>query len=259
MAKNKLGILGTKLGMTQVFSEEGYRIPVTAVKAGPVVVLGKRTVDKHGYSAIQIGFEDKAPRLVNRPETGVFAKLKVAPKRFVREIRVAPADLDQYEDGKELAAGDLFGAGSFVDVTGTSKGKGYQGVMKRHNFPGFRATHGTHEFFRHGGSIGCRLTPGRVHRGKRMSGHMGDERVTVQSLAVYKVLPEDNIILIRGAVPGGKNGLLELRQAIKRTGTWKPRSEVPAEQAPKNPMKASKAGTGAAKPKATGAKPAAKK
>src|SRR5262249_7949126 len=157
--------------------------------------------------AVRIGYaEQKVLHRVNKPDMGVFAKANVAPQKIVREVRVAEADLAKYEIGKAVPLSTIFAVNTYVDVIGTSKGKGYQGVMKRHHMPGFRATHGTHEFFRHGGSIGCRLTPGRVHKGKRMSGHMGDERKTVQNLHLVEILEDQNVILIGGSVPGARNG-----------------------------------------------------
>jgi large subunit ribosomal protein L3 len=216
MSKN-MGLLGRKIGMTQVFSETGERISVTAVAAGPCVVLNKRTVERDGYVALQLGLDDKPLRLVSKPVMGALAKANLKPKRYVREIRLEDAAIaDAVEVGAELPIADYFKPGDMVDVTGTTKGKGYQGVMKRHHMAGFRATHGTHEFFRHGGSIGCRLTPGRVHKGKHMSGHLGDVRRTVQNLKVVEIIPDKNVILIAGAIPGGKNGYVVVRAAAKR-------------------------------------------
>src|SRR5215510_3825384 len=241
------GVLGRKLGMTQIFTKDGYAIPITVVKAAPCLVVGQRTADKDGYVAVQLGFGE-ARKIgqqniadVSRPRAGWFQKRNVWPQRFVREVRLVDADVASYEQGQPVDLTKIFKKGDFVDVTGTSKGKGYQGVMKRHRMPGFRSTHGTHEFFRHGGSIGCRLTPGRVHKGKRMSGHMGDERVTVQSLELFDVLPEENVILIRGAVPGGKNGYLLISNAVKKV-TYQKKKRESLEEKSKNPMKASKAG-----------------
>jgi large subunit ribosomal protein L3 len=215
MSKN-MGLLGRKIGMTQIFTETGERVSVTAVAAGPCVVQNKRTVERDGYTALQLGLDDKPLRLTSKPVLGALAKANLKPKRYVREIRLQAGAGEGIEVGAELQIADYFKAGDFVDVTGTTKGKGFQGVMKRHHMAGFRATHGTHEFFRHGGSVGCRLTPGRVHKGKRMGGHMGDVRRTVQNLKVVEVIPEKNVLLISGAVPGGKNGYLVIRTAAKR-------------------------------------------
>ncbi len=214
MSKN-MGLLGRKIGMTQVFTETGERVAVTAVAAGPNVVLGKRTSEKDGYVALQLGLDDKPMRLTSKPVLGTLAKANLKPKRFVRELRLTAAP-DKVDVGAELQIGDYFKPGDFVDVTGTTKGKGFQGVMKRHHMAGFRASHGTHEFFRHGGSVGCRLTPGRVHKGKRMGGHLGDVKRTVQNLKVVEVLADKNVLLIAGAVPGGKNGYVIVRTAVKR-------------------------------------------
>jgi large subunit ribosomal protein L3 len=249
MSAFRTGLLGKKLGMTQVFTEAGDRRAVTAIHAGANVVIGKRTVDKDGYSAVRLGYGEKPLRLANKPEIGVFAKNNLAPQRFVREVRVTPADLDKYEVGKAVPLDAIFKVGTYVDVIGTSKGKGYQGVMKRHNMPGFRASHGTHEFFRHGGSVGCRLTPGRVHKGKRMSGHMGDERKTIQNLALLQVLAEENVLLVSGSIPGGKHGFVVVKNATKRFGAVKAKGAGEVQEKSKNPMKASKAGVGAAKKK----------
>jgi large subunit ribosomal protein L3 len=256
----RTGILGQKLGMTQIFTATGDRAPVTAIQAGPCVVVDKLTPDKHGYAAVKLGFGEKPLRVTKKPELGVFKKTGLAPQRFVREVRVEAADLDKYEVGKPVALDAVFKAMTFIDVTGRTKGKGYQGVMKRHHMPGFRATHGTHEFFRHGGSIGCRLTPGRVHRGKRMSGHMGDVKATVQNLVLVEIDNENNLLLVQGSIPGAKNGYVVVRNAKKKAGVQaKFRSYMEQQEKSKNPMKASKAGAGAAKKPAGGAKPAAKK
>jgi large subunit ribosomal protein L3 len=242
------GVLGKKLGMTQIFTDDGNAVPVTVVQAGPCLVVDKRTKDKDGYTAVQLGFGE-ARKIgeqnladVNRPTQGYFGKRSLWPQRFVRELRLTDKDAESYEVGKPVDLTALFKKGDYVDVCGTSKGKGYQGVMKRHRMPGFRATHGTHEFFRHGGSIGCRLTPGRVHKGKRMSGHMGDVRKTIQNLVVMDVDAEKHLLLVRGAVPGANNAYLVISNAKKLMGkSWRPRQEVQEVQA-KNPMKASKAG-----------------
>jgi large subunit ribosomal protein L3 len=247
MSALRTGLLGKKLGMTQVFTEQGDLRAVTAIHAGANVVVGKRTVEKDGYSAVRLGYAEKPLRRSNKPEIGVFAKNNLAPQRFVREVRLAPADLDKYEVGKTVPLDAIFKPNTYIDVIGTSKGKGYQGVMKRHHMPGFRSTHGTHEFFRHGGSVGCRLTPGRVHKGKRMSGHMGDVRKTVQNLTLLQILAEENVLLVGGAIPGGKNGFVVVKNATKRVGAIKVKGAGEQQEKSKNPMKASKAGAGAAK------------
>jgi large subunit ribosomal protein L3 len=241
----RTGVLGKKIGMTQVFTATGDRTPVTAIHAGPCVVVDKLTSDKHGYAAVKLGFGEKPLRLTKKPELGIFKKTGLAPQRWVREIRVEEADLGKFEVGKPVALSEVFKPMTYVDVEGTSKGKGYQGVMKRHHMPGFRATHGTHEFFRHGGSVGCRLTPGRVHKGKRMSGHMGDAKCTVQNLVLVEVDNEQNLLLVQGSVPGARNGFVVVRNAKKRAGqTVKMRGAAEQQEKSKNPMKASKAGAG---------------
>jgi large subunit ribosomal protein L3 len=243
---SRMGLLGKKIGMTQVFSEDGERVPVTAIAAGPCVVLAKRTPEKESYAAIQIGFGEKKASLVAKPQVATYAKANVKAPQVVREIRLPADQAAKYEVGQILKASDVFEKGSAVDVVGRSKGKGFQGVLKRHHLGGSRNTHGSHEFFRHGGSIGCRLTPGRVHKGKRMSGHMGDERKTIQNLELFDILADENVILIRGNVPGGANGYVLVQNAVKRTAYKRKRYDI-VEEKSKNPMKASKAGT-ASKP-----------
>ena len=206
----RLGLIGKKLGMTQVFAKGGELVPVTVIHAGPCTVVQKRTPGKDGYSAVQVGFGEKKTQRLTKAER---EHRKKAGKMVsvLREFR----DGGDLEVGSELKVGDLFKEGDLIDVTGVSKGKGYQGVVKRHHFSGSNATHGAHEYFRHGGSIGNRTHPGRVFKNKRMSGHMGDERVTTQNLAVVAVRPDDNVLLVRGAVPGARGGLLVIRPAVK--------------------------------------------
>ena len=236
----KMGLLGRKIGMTQVFHDDGTALGVTAVTVGPCVVVGKRTPDKHGYSALQLGFEDETVRQLNRPRAGFFTKNSIEkPLRHLREVRLEAKDLEKYEVGKVVRAAEVFKAGDVVDVTGTTKGKGYQGVMKRHRMAGDSDTHGTHEFFRHGGSIGCRLTPQRVHKGKRMAGQMGDEKVTIQNLQLFKVLADENVILVRGSVPGAANDYVVVTNAATRTA-YKRKGMGKEEVRSKNPLKASK-------------------
>jgi large subunit ribosomal protein L3 len=238
----KMGLLGRKIGMTRVFHEDGTALGVTAVSLGPCVVVGKRTPEVHGYAAVQLGFEERPLRLVSRPQAGATKKagLDKTP-RVLREVRLNPADLDNFEVGKVLRANDVFKSGDVIDVVGTTKGKGYQGVMKKHKMKGDSATHGTHEFFRHGGSIGCRLTPGRVHQGKRMSGRMGGVKSTASDLVVVKVLDDKDVVLIKGAIPGPANGLVLVKGSVKDVRKYiVPRLVKEAES--KNPMKASKKG-----------------
>ncbi|CAM3843667.1 MULTISPECIES: 50S ribosomal protein L3 [Tsukamurella] len=213
MTENKIkGILGTKLGMTQVFDENNRVVPVTVVKAGPNVVTQIRTEATDGYDAVQIAFGAIDPRKVNKPVSGQFAKAGVTPRRHIAELRIA--DTSDYEVGQELGA-DVFEDGNFVDVTGISKGKGYAGVMKRHGFAGLGASHGAQAVHRAPGSIGGCATPGRVFKGVRMAGRMGSDKVTTQNLTVFKVDADAGVLLIKGAIPGRKGGLVMVRTAVK--------------------------------------------
>ncbi|AOW94370.1 50S ribosomal protein L3 [Rhodococcus sp. WMMA185] len=213
MTDNKIkGILGTKLGMTQVFDENNRVVPVTVVKAGPNVVTQIRTEERDGYSAVQLAFGAIDPRKVNKPTSGQFAKAGVTPRRHVVELRVA--DTSEYEVGQELTA-EVFADGAYVDVTGTSKGKGFAGTMKRHGFAGQGASHGAQAVHRRPGSIGGCATPGRVFKGMRMSGRMGNDRITTQNLSVHKVDAENGLLLIKGAIPGRKGGLVIVKSAVK--------------------------------------------
>jgi large subunit ribosomal protein L3 len=206
------GILGTKLGMTQVFDDKNRVVPVTVVKAGPNVVTQIRTEEKDGYTAVQLAFGAIDPRKVNKPRAGHFAKAGVTPRRHVAELRTT--DADSYEVGQEITA-EVFPAGSVVDVVGTSKGKGYAGVMKRHGFKGLGAGHGVQRKHRSPGSIGGCATPGRVFKGVRMAGRMGHARVTTQNLTVHQVEAESGLLLIKGAIPGPKGGLVFVKTAAK--------------------------------------------
>jgi len=207
------GILGTKLGMTQVFDETGQVVPVTVVQAGPCVVTAVRTPDNDGYSAVQIGFGEINPRKVTKPVAGLFEKAGVTPRRYIAEIRTENAT--EYQLGQELTANGLFEAGQRVDVTGKSKGKGTAGVMKRHGFHGLEASHGTQRKHRSPGSIGGCATPGRVFKGLRMAGRMGAVRTTEQNLTVHSVDSDKNLLLIKGAVPGPRGGLVVVRSAVR--------------------------------------------
>ncbi len=210
------GILGTKLGMTQVFDENNRVVPVTVVKAGPNVVTRIRTPEKDGYSAVQLAYGEISPRKVNKPVTGQFTAAGVNPRRHLAELRLDDeAAAAEYEVGQELGA-DIFAEGSYVDVTGTSKGKGFAGTMKRHGFRGQGAAHGAQAVHRRPGSIGGCSTPGRVFKGTRMSGRMGNDRVTTQNLLVHKVDADNGVLLIKGAVPGRTGGLVMVRTAVKR-------------------------------------------
>ena len=212
MSKQMKGLLGEKLGMTQVWDENNRVVPVTVVKAGPNVVTQVKTPEQDGYSAVQIAFGAIDPRKVNKPDSGHFAKAGVTPRRHVVELRTD--DASEYTIGQELKA-DVFEAGAVVDVTGTSKGKGNAGVMERHGFHGLRASHGVHRKHRSPGSIGGCATPGRVFKGLRMAGRMGSDRVTTPGLTVHSVDAERNLILVKGAVPGPKGALVLIRDAAK--------------------------------------------
>ena len=208
----KKAILATKIGMTQIFAEDGELIPVTVLQAGPCVVTQVKTMDNDGYSAVQVGFQDKREKLSTKPMKGHFAKADVAPKRYLREFRVE--DTDAYNVG-DLIKADVFAAGDKIDVTGTSKGKGWAGVIKRWNFGRLKETHGSGPVARKGGSIGACSDPSRVFKGKKMAGHLGAEKVTVQNLAVVKVDAENNLIAVKGAIPGPNGGVVIIRDSVK--------------------------------------------
>ncbi|RRO12974.1 50S ribosomal protein L3 [Saccharopolyspora rhizosphaerae] len=206
------GILGTKLGMTQVFDDKNRVVPVTVVQAGPNVITQIRTTEKDGYSAVQLAFGAIDPRRVNKPRSGHFTKAGVTPRRHVVELRTA--DAGEYELGQEISA-DLFEAGAVVDVVGTSKGKGFAGTIKRHGFHRQPMSHGAQAVHRKPGSIGGCATPGRVFKGMRMAGRMGSSRVTTQNLKVHKVEGDNGLLLIKGAVPGPKGGLVLVKSPAK--------------------------------------------
>jgi large subunit ribosomal protein L3 len=212
MSHNVKGLLGEKLGMTQVWDENNRVVPVTVVKAGPSVVTQVRTPEIDGYSAVQIAFGAIDPRKVNKPDAGHFAKAGVTPRRHIVEVRTP--DASEYTLGQELTT-EIFSAGQVVDVVGTTKGKGFAGVMKRHGFHGLRATHGVNKKHRSAGSIGGCATPGRVFKGMKMAGRMGGERQTTQNLKVQAIDAERGLILIKGAVPGPKGGLVFIHTAAK--------------------------------------------
>ena len=212
MSKQMKGVLGEKLGMTQVFDENNRVVPVTVVKAGPCVVTQVRTPDKDGYSAVQIGFGQVDPRKVNKPLAGHFAKAGVTPRRHLVELRTD--DASEYTLGQELGP-DTFEEGQLVDVVGTSKGKGFAGVMKRHGFSGLRGSHGVERKHRSPGSIGGCATPGRVFKGMRMAGRMGSVRVSAQNLTVHGIDTDNGLLLIKGAVPGPTGAVVLVRTASK--------------------------------------------
>jgi large subunit ribosomal protein L3 len=208
-----VGLIGRKLGMTQVFAPTGELIPVTVIQTGPCTVVQTKTAASDGYAAVQLGFgERKAQRVSKAFRTHV---LKAGKGVFEVLREFEPGEGESYAVGQELTVDGLFQAGDRIDVTGTSKGRGYAGVIKRHGFSGFPGSHGTHEYFRHGGSIGNRSFPGRVFKGKRMAGQYGNDRVTTQNIEVVAVRPAEHLLLVRGCVPGARNGVVLVRQAVK--------------------------------------------
>ena len=206
------GIIGKKVGMTQIFDEKGNVVPVTVIEAGPCVVVQKKTVENDGYAAVQYGFGDVSPKHVTKPLKGHFDKSEVAPKRTLREFRLDNTDAVNVGD---IVKADVFAAGDHIDVVGTSKGKGTAGAIKRWNFSRLRMSHGTGPNARHAGSLGACSSPSRVFKGKKMAGHLGHETVTVQNLEVVKVDAENNLIAIKGAVPGPKGGIVVIADAVK--------------------------------------------
>jgi 50S ribosomal protein L3 len=207
------GILGTKLGMTQLWDENNKVVPVTVIQAGPCVVTQVRTPEKDGYNAVQLGYGAIKAKKVTKPDAGHFAKADVTPRKHLLELRTANAS--EFTLGQELTA-ELFAGGEFVDVTGTTKGKGTAGVMKRHGFGGLKASHGVHRKHRAPGSIGGCSTPGRVFKGLRMAGRMGNAKVTVQNLKIHAVDTERGLLLVRGAIPGNNGSLVVVRSAAKK-------------------------------------------
>jgi large subunit ribosomal protein L3 len=208
------GLIGRKIGMMQYYNAEGNVIPVTVVETGPCVVVQKKEITTDGYTALQVGFGGKKAQRVNKPTQGHMAKAGKGAFQVLREFRLD--DVSQYEVGQEIKASDLFKVGDLIDVAGISKGHGYTGVIKRWSFAGFPGSHGTHEYFRHGGSIGNRSYPGRVRKGKKMAGHWGNEQISTQNLFVVDIRAEENLMLVRGAVPGSKQGVVVLRPAVKK-------------------------------------------
>jgi large subunit ribosomal protein L3 len=211
------GVIGRKLGMTQVFADDGSVIPCSVVEAHAVVVA-KRTKEKNGYDALVLGAGDAKDKHTKKPASGFFKKAGVPSKRTLREFRCSAEFAGKFEVGHELKVEELFEEGQFVDVQGITRGRGFTGVMRRHNFAGSVTTHGTHEYKRHGGSIGTNMTPGRTLPGVGMPGHSGASTVSVLSQRIVKLVPEDNLILVRGGIPGAKNGLVVVRGATKRSG-----------------------------------------
>ncbi len=212
-----LRLLGKKLGMTQVFEDNGVLTPVTVIELGPNYVVQKKTPENDGYSALQLGFEPMRAKRSTRPEMGHTAKAGLTALRYLRESRIEPAEAEDYSVGDAIST-DYFSEGEFVDVIGLSKGRGTAGVIKRHGMHGTASmTHGSHEVMRHAGSIGASATPARVFKGKKMAGRMGCDRKTMQNLRVVGLRPEENLLLVKGAVPGSKGGLLIVQKARKRS------------------------------------------
>lgn len=207
------GIIGKKVGMTQIFDEKGSVVPVTVIEAGPCVITQKKTAENDGYDAVQVGFGDVKATRVNKPMAGHFSKSDVAPKRTLKEFKLD--DMDSVNVGDILKA-DIFAPGDFVDVTGRSKGKGYAGTIKRWNFSRLKESHGSGPVARHQGSLGPVSDPSRVFKGKKLPGHLGCERVTIQNLQVVKVDAENNLIAIKGAVPGPNKGIVVIANAVKK-------------------------------------------
>ena len=210
-----LEILGRKIGMTQIFNEAGDRVPVTVLRAGPCTVVQKKSSAKDGYSAIQLGFEEAKEKHVSKPRQGHFAKHGSANRRFLYEVRASAEEVEALEAGQEIKVDSQFEAGQKVDVRGISKGRGFAGVVKRHGFQMASATHGTHEYFRHGGAMSAGTYPGRILKGKKMAGHMGSERVTTLGLRIERIDAEHGLMFVRGSVPGSRNGLVRIRGSVK--------------------------------------------
>jgi large subunit ribosomal protein L3 len=219
MNKNP-GILGKKVGMTQIFSEKGEVIRCTVVHAGCVVV-GKRTQEKDGYDALMLGLGERKEKHTTKPLAGFYKKAGQTPKRVVRELRLSAEEVAKYEIGEKVGVDKVFEEGQFVDAQGKTRGRGFTGVVRRWGFAGFVSTHGTHEYFRHGGSIGTNMTPGRTLPGLKMPGHYGNETVTTQNLKIAKLIPEDDLVLIEGGIPGSKDGLVVVRGANKKKNAGK--------------------------------------
>jgi large subunit ribosomal protein L3 len=207
------GMIGRKIGTTELFAVDGTTVPVTVIQTGPCVVVQKKESARDGYVALQLGFGSKKGHRVNRPLQGHMVKAGKGAFRILREFR--SDDVSRFEVGQEIKVSDVFKAGDRIDVTGTSKGRGFSGVIKRWRFSGFPATHGTHEYFRHGGSIGNRSFPGRVFKGKRMAGQWGNEKISILNLEVVEVRTDEDLLLVKGAIPGPKRGIVLVRQAIR--------------------------------------------
>ncbi len=211
------GILGKKVGMTQFFDEKGEVVRCTAIKAG-CVVIGKRTKEKDGYDALVLGLGERKEKHTTKPVAGQFKKSGQAPKRVVRELRLAADEIAKYELGEKVAVDKVFEVGQLVDAQSRTRGRGFSGVFRRWSMAGGVDSHGTHEYFRHGGSIGTNMTPGRTLPGLKMPGHYGDETVSILNLRVAKLIPEEDLVLVEGGVPGAKNSIVTIRGAVKKRG-----------------------------------------
>jgi large subunit ribosomal protein L3 len=209
------GIYGRKLGMTQVFTPDGSVERVTVIEAGPVTVVGKRTKEKDGYVALIVGLEERTPKHTSKPLAGTYKKANVTPKRVMRELRTSDEFVAKYEVGQVMKLDEIFEAGQLVDARSTTRGRGFTGVMRRWSFAGGVGSHGTHEYFRHGGSIGTNMTPGRTLPNLKMPGHYGDETVSVQNIRLVSIDVEKHLLLLQGGVPGAKNALVLVRRAVK--------------------------------------------
>lgn len=227
MNKNP-GILGKKLGMTQLFNEKGEVQRCTVVQAGCVVV-GKRTQEKDGYDALVVGLGERKEKHTNKPLAGFYKKAGQTPKRIVKELRLAADEVAKYEVGEKISVDKVFEVGQFVDTQGKTRGRGFTGVMRRWSFAGFVSSHGTHEYFRHGGSIGTNMTPGRTLPGVKMPGQYGNETVTTLNLKIAKLIPEEDLVLIEGGVPGSKGTIVVVRGSVKKKNQGRP---IPGAEAP---------------------------
>ena len=211
----KLKMMAHKVGMTQIFDEEGRVIPVSVLKINPGIVIRKKTDEKDGYNALVLGYEDVKETRLRRSEAGLYKKLNIKPKKILRETRILKDEMDKFEVGQEVGI-DLFKKNDIVDVTGNTKGRGFTGVMRRHGMSGAKGSHGTHEYFRHGGSIGSNTFPGRVFKGKRMPGRYGGTQIKAHNLSIVDLIPDKNLMLVKGAVPGPNKGFVTVTPAVKK-------------------------------------------
>lgn len=244
--QNKQGILATKVGMTQLFLEDGVCVPVTVLHIKDNTVVAKKSAETDGYDAVQFAYGDVREKNLNKPKLGLFKKHNIEQKRHLREFRMDKSMVEAFEQGAQASISWLSSVQS-LDVTGISKGKGFAGVMKRHNFGGFDRTHGVHESFRGGGSIGMCEDPGRVFKGRKMAGHLGSERVCIKNVRIVRFNEDERILCLRGGIPGGKGALIELRASNRKAKIIHGIAGPKEEKGLKNPMKASKAGGGAKK------------